>query len=673
MAVRTLTISLSVLSALLGADALPTVESSGYQVKETHPVPRSWKAAGPANKRESINLQIGLKQRNEGLVERHLLEVSDPDHERYGQHLTAAEIAEIVRPEDASVKQVHQWLAAHGIEDIDYSPAKDWISIVVPIEKAEELLQTKYFKYEHLDGHSISRAPEWSLPSHLHEHIDVVQPTTSFFKPKAAVEHKASGPVLDQESVATQSWWEHTGKAKYGGKGNITDPSFCNVSFTTLDCLRTLYGTIDYKAQAADKNSIGINNYLNETSRRDDAYQFLKEFRPEAAQAAYDFEFEIIDNGANYQGPNLTKVREDGVDVEGNLDAQLVLGVGYPTPMKAYNTGGMPPFKPSLSTPTDTNEPYLAFLNHVLAQDDLPHVFSSSYGDDEQTIPEAYAKRVCAGFAQLGARGISYFVSSGDAGVGADGTCKSNDGKNTTEFLPNFPTSCPWVTSVGGTANFNPETAVERFASGAGFSNYFAAPDYQQKTVNKYVKSLKGQFDGLYNKTGRAYPDVAAQGNHDVIVWAGTVRTVGGTSASSPNFAAVIALVNDALLAKGKKPLGFLNPWLYSKAHKTFTDVTIGSSYGCETDGFPAQKGWDAVTGWGTPVSFSNLVTEILSGIMLTTLTELPQARQGCSQEGQQGRRRINHEHDVTKSLEVILANNNSNAHTDIDVNLSVP
>jgi len=673
MAVRTLTISLSALSALLGANALPTVESANYQVKETHAVPRSWKAAGPANKRESINLQIGLKQRNEGLVERHLLEVSDPDHERYGQHLTAAEIADIVRPEDASIKQVHEWLDAHGIEDIDYSPAKDWISIVVPIEKAEELLQTKYFKYEHLDGHSVSRTPEWSLPAHLHEHIDVVQPTTSFFKPRAAVEHKVSGPVLDQESAAVQSWWENEGKAKYSGKGNITDPSFCNVSFTTLDCLRTLYGTIDYKAQAADKNSIGINNYLNETSRRDDAYQFLKEFRPEAANAANEFKFEIIDNGSNYQGPNLTKVREEGTDVEGNLDAQLVLGVGYPTPMIAYNTGGSPPFKPSLSTPTDTNEPYLAFLNYVLAQDKLPYVFSSSYGDDEQTIPEAYARRVCSGFAQLGARGISYFVSSGDAGVGADGTCKSNDGKNTTEFLPNFPTSCPWVTSVGGTANFNPETAVERFASGAGFSNYFPAPDYQQKTVNKYVKSLHGKYDGLYNKSGRAYPDVAAQGNHDVIVWAGAVRTVGGTSASSPNFAAVIALVNDALLAKGKKPLGFLNPWLYSKAHKTFTDVTIGSSYGCETDGFPAQKGWDAVTGWGTPVSFSNLVTEILSGIMLTTLTELPQARQGCSQEGQQGRRRINHEHDVTKSLEVILANNNSNAHTDIDVNLSVP
>jgi tripeptidyl-peptidase I len=85
----------------------------------------------------------------------------------------------------------------------------------------------------------------------------------------------------------------------------------------------------------------------------------------------------------------------------------------------------------------------------------------------------------------------------------------------------------------------------------------------------------------------------------------GSVRTVGGTSASSPTFAAVISLVNDALLAKGKKPLGFLNPWIYGGAYKALTDVTIGSSYGCNTTGFPAQEGWDAVTGFGTPVSLS--------------------------------------------------------------------
>jgi hypothetical protein len=85
--------------------------------------------------------------------------------------------------------------------------------------------------------------------------------------------------------------------------------------------------------------------------------------------------------------------------------------------------------------------------------------------------------------------------------------------------------------------------------------------------------------------------------NHDAIVWNGTVRTVGGTSASSPTFAAVIALVNDALIAAGKPSLGFLNPWLYKGAYKALTDVTSGSSIGCNSTGFPAAVGWDPVTG----------------------------------------------------------------------------
>ena len=87
---------------------------------------------------------------------------------------------------------------------------------------------------------------------------------------------------------------------------------------------------------------------------------------------------------------------------------------------------------------------------------------------------------------------------------------------------------------------------------------------------------------------------------------------VGGTSASSPTFAAVISLVNDALLAEGKPTLGFLNPWIYSGAYAALTDVTRGSAIGCNTTGFPAQVGWDAVTGWGTP-NFGKLVAAAMN------------------------------------------------------------
>lgn len=195
---------------ILGTYAFPSPSQSAYAVKERHIVPREWTEIGHPSKSDLIHLQIGLKQRNEGVVESHLLEISDPNHRRYGQHLSIAEIHNIIAPAEDSVELVQAWLQEHDITTVVYSPGKDWASIVVPIEKAEQLLRTTYKTFEHVDGSTISRTPEWSLPVHLHEHIDVVQPTTSFFRPRGNIYQ----PLLD-DTAAVTSWWENEGKAKY--------------------------------------------------------------------------------------------------------------------------------------------------------------------------------------------------------------------------------------------------------------------------------------------------------------------------------------------------------------------------------------------------------------------------------------------------------------------------
>ena len=141
------------------------------------------------------------------------------------------------------------------------------------------------------------------------------------------------------------------------------------------------------------------------------------------------------------------------------------------------------------------------------------------------------------------------------------------------------------------------------YASGGGFSNYFKRPSYQDKIVDTYVTNLGYLFEGLYNPHGRGYPDISAQSQSVNVVWNGVIGQLDGTSASTPTVAGILTLVNDALLAAGKPVLGFLNPCLYQRLHKAFTDVTNGSALGCDSVGFPAQVGWDAVTGFGTPVS----------------------------------------------------------------------
>jgi tripeptidyl-peptidase-1 len=88
---------------------------------------------------------------------------------------------------------------------------------------------------------------------------------------------------------------------------------------------------------------------------------------------------------------------------------------------------------------------------------------------------------------------------------------------------------------VGATRTVEPEIVAfddsNGYVSGGGFSNYFARPAYQDSVVPDYVASLGGKFEGLFNASGRAFPDIAAQGFRYVVVWNGNLihLTVLGT------------------------------------------------------------------------------------------------------------------------------------------------
>ncbi len=98
----------------------------------------------------------------------------------------------------------------------------------------------------------------------------------------------------------------------------------------------------------------------------------------------------------------------------------------------------------------------------------------------------------------------------------------------------------------------------------------------------------------------------------------------GGTSAASPQVAALVALVNQSRQNAGKGPIGFLNPALYSigsgSAFRDIVPVTEGTaasghlqdnqlwSYNADgsvspgsVPGWPTTTGWDMTTGFGSP------------------------------------------------------------------------
>ncbi|KAI0677175.1 tripeptidyl peptidase A [Trametes maxima] len=584
-----------------------------HKVKDSILSPRGWTKTGKAPADHIIDLRIALPQPRFPELEKHLYEISDPLHDRYGEHLSKEEVEALVSPEAESVHLVNEWLASHGLyeDSLRRTPANDWVIVSVPVSLAEEILKTEYHVWTHeASGDSLVRTTAYSIPEHLDEHVELVEPTLFFSRTKSL---KTSFRIHDEEAKSAVVAADTPPISIPSASGGHVDAS-CNKTIT-ITCLQQLYNAVGFTPDVKHGNEIGITGYLEQFANIQDLQSFYADQRPDALNST--FKTVLINGGENNQ-----TLADAGA--EANLDTQFAYGLTFPTPGTFFSTGGRPPFKADNLTTSNTNEPYSDWLDFVLAQKKLPQAISTSYADDEQTVPVAYAKRVCNGFAQLGARGVSLLFSSGDGGVG-DGEedpalqeCFTNDGRNATRFVPLFPPSCPFVTAVGGTIHV-PETAV--FFSGGGFSDVFPRPAYQQLAVSKFLETLApGTYKGLFNPKGRAIPDVAAQADLFRIFLSGRPVSIGGTSAAAPTFAAFVSLLNSARLSKGLPPLGFLNPLVYTiqALDKTaFNDITVGNNPGCGTPGFNATKGWDPITGVGTPNfgKLKDIVTFNLLGI----------------------------------------------------------
>ncbi|KAH0610755.1 uncharacterized protein H6S33_011182 [Morchella sextelata] len=592
------------LVALVGfALSVPAASTSTpYEVFEELPMaPEGWTELPSmrVNLQKSMAMRIHLAQQNVVKFEQKVMEISTPDHPSYGDHMDTEQIKSMLRPSQSTLNAVLTWLEDAGLGE-QAVVEHDWIKMNVTIGQAQELLQTRYSYFRNDETQKIIlRTLSYSLPAELHKHILLVQPTNMF-----GMRQMGSTIIKEVEDASLRQM-----KAfKQMAPGfNFTQ---CNDTIVP-QCLKVLYNFQDYVAKAPyGKNKLGVNGFLEQYAQYEDLKVFVQNYAPKAIGA--NFSTVSVNGGLAIQNSS----NLDGI-AEANLDIQYTVSLSYPTQNIYYSTGGRPPYIPDLDVVTNDSEPYLDWLNWILDQPDIPQTITTSYGESEQTVPLSYRHTVCNLFAQLGARGVSVLFSSGDAGPGW--SCRSNDGKNTTKFLPSFPASCPWVTSVGGTKNINPEEAV--YFSSGGFSETWPVPSYQEKAVSAYFENNPDSWkpwEQYFVKGGRGFPDVAAQGFNYRVILNGTVNLIGGTSASSPAFAGLVSLLNDDRIANGKPPLGFLNPWLYSdKVAETFNDITHGRSTGCNGKiwgqpiagnpavvpgaGWDAVPGWDPVTGLGTP------------------------------------------------------------------------
>lgn len=549
------------------SDGSPLHQSPRLIELESTPVlPAGWRLVSDAGADERLHLRIALTEPHTDYLQI-AQDVSDPSSSRYGFHLSAEELQAVIPDMQKTAEPVLSWLESQSVQNITWN--RDWINFYTTVKQAHTLFGADFARYEYLDQESVLRARSYSIPQTLTSSIDFIYPVTQFLKPAM----RSKDPVLETRQHIP------------------TGPSTCSNSA----CPKGISEKYNINYRPADNKSggrLGVAGFLEQYPDRSDLQTFLTQYGLHNDSKPYTYAVERVNGGQDPETPA-------AVGVEAILDVDYAMAFADPLNVTFYSTGGRPPTlsqpgNKALNASQSENEPYFAFLSYLLNEKSPPQVISISYSDDEQSTPPAFAQKVCNLFAQLAARGVSVIVASGDGGAQGTGNsdCKGPNGKK--RFVPTFPSSCPWVTSVGATAAYG---GAADYSSG-GFSNYFGVPTWQSTATQHYVSQLNNTHAGYYNKSGRGIPDVSLLGDDYLIVSGGYAHTQSGTSAATPVFASMILLLNDIRLRAGKPTLGFLNPLLYAgKAKTVFRDVTQGSSNGC-ADSSSFEPGWDALAGW---------------------------------------------------------------------------
>ncbi|KKZ67059.1 hypothetical protein EMCG_07230 [[Emmonsia] crescens] len=555
-------------------------------VERLDSVPQGWAQQEAPLPGTLIQFRLAVAQENGWLLEQTVIDLSTPGNSNYGQYMKRDQVKQFLKPLPHVSKSILLWLERGGVSKTAIEDHGDWVNFIISVAQAERLLQTKfYYFFNSVRSDRIIRTLEYCVPHEISPYVHMIQPTTRFGQPKP----EANG-------IAAMRLADPYDKFPAVNCSHAIAPA----------CIREIYNMGNFTATPDPRNKLGISGYLEQYARYNDLDIFFQMYTPELKGSSFDVI--SINGGLNLQNSNQSSV-------EASLDVQYAIGLSNATTVY-YTTKGRGPMIPDLDLPdknANTNEPYLDQLHYLLSlpDEELPAILTTSYGENERSVPEKYANSTCNLFAQLGARGVSVLFASGDSGPGS--ACQTNDGTAKTRFDPIFPAACPFLTSVGGTQGVNPESAA--YFSSGGFSDRYPRPAYQDEAVSIFLTHLGSQWDGLYNPAGRAFPDVAAQSAQFHIVDHGEPTYASGTSASAPVFAAVVANLNSIRLSQGKPVLGFLNPLLYGLKGAGLNDIVHGRSEGCTGTtrtsglgtpyipgaGWNATVGWDPVTGLGTP------------------------------------------------------------------------
>jgi kumamolisin len=250
--------------------------------------------------------------------------------------------------------------------------------------------------------------------------------------------------------------------------------------------------------------------------------------------------------------------------------------------------------------------------NAIHDQKNDPGVLSMSWGGPEESYTKQALNEIGEVLKDAAALGVTVCFASGDDG--------SSDGVTDGHAHVNFPASSPFALAVGGTTipvkgssapdivwregtGLNDGGANDG-STGGGVSAIFPRPAWQSQITATSVNPSA--------LAGRCLPDISANADWTkspyLLFVDGAKQPNGGTSAATPLVASLLTLIN-AQRPAGKR-VGYVTPVLYGPASQGggaigsagCTDVVSGNNDTAAVGGYSAGRGYDAASGWGTPL-----------------------------------------------------------------------
>ncbi|MCU1257086.1 MAG: Peptidase propeptide [Candidatus Angelobacter sp.] len=549
-----------------------------------HPLARAEFDRGSADltlPMENMVLLLSARASAKAELDTLLADLQNPKSPNFHQFLTPQEFGLRFGPTDQDVADAGNWLKSHGFRIEEIGNGKLWINFSGNVQQVERAFQTNIRQFEVNGEIHHANATEPSIPRALSGLVQGVVSLHDF-------------PLSHDSNVAQLP----VNVTNVDGSHNLAPGDFAIIYNLT-----PLYNAgIDGTGQA-----IAI------VGRTDIVLGDVQFFRSTFGLPAKDPVF--IHNG-NAPG-----------DLKGNEELEADLDVEW---SGAVAKNATIDFVISKSTRTTDG---VSLSAQYIVNNNVAPVMSTSFGLCEQSLGatgNAFWNNL---WTQAAAQGITAFVSTGDTGAAG---CDANNAAVGTIRAVNGLASTPNNVAVGGT-EFN-EGAGIFWAAGNNADLSSALGPIPEIVWNESanvaggvgIRATGGGVSTIYAKPGyqsgpgvpadgfRDIPDVSlTAAGHDayIIVQGHTANTPGllgvfGTSAASPSFAGIMALV----VQKTGAPQGNANNVLYSMARTqfaggsaVFNDITSGNNSVPGVAGFSAGAGYDAATGWGS-VNAASLV-----------------------------------------------------------------